>query len=159
MMPAGDDPRAQGTHAALDRMVRMMRLHHKVMEKRLDWLGIHHSQHRMLMRLSHLGPMPSQKEFAEALGVTPACVARTLKSLSAAGLIERAEGADGRCREITILPAGQKLVDDSVKTFTAIESEMFEGVSDDEIAGLTDVMNRIYQNLCQMDNPEGVNRP
>lgn len=150
------DERIRG---ALDRLVRAMRLHHRVVEKRIDGLGVHHSQHRMLMRLSRMGRMPSQKDFAQALDVSPACVARTLKSLSAAGLIDRAEGTDGRCREIAILPAGQKLVDDSVKTFHAIDTEMFEGISDEEIDRLTETLNRLYQNLCRMENPEGGNRP
>lgn len=152
-------PRTERTHAALDRMMRTMRLHHKVIEQRFEGLGVHHSQHRMLMHLSRLGPMPSQKDFAGALGVSPACVARTLKSLSAAGLIDRAEGADGRCREIALLPAGQKLVEDSVKTFSSIEAEMFEGISDEDIAHMTDIMSRLYQNLCKMEKPEGGDRP
>lgn len=151
--------RAETTRAAIDRLVRTMRLHHRVVEKRIDGLGIHHSQHRTLMKLSRMGRTASQKDIARALDVSPACVARTLKALSAAGLIDKAEGTDGRCREIALQPAGQKLVDDSVKTFRLIDEEMFAGISDDDILHLTDMLNRIYQNLCDMETEEGVTRP
>lgn len=155
----GAEERTETTRAAIDRLVRTMRLHHRVVEKRIDGLGVHHSQHRTLMKLSCMGRTASQKDIARALDVSPACVARTLKALSVAGLIDKAEGADGRCREIALQPAGQKLVDDSVKTFRRIEEEMFAGISDDDILRLTETLSRVYDNLCQMENEEGENRP
>lgn len=146
------DLRTERTHAAIDRLVRTMRLHHRVVEKRIDGLGVHHSQHRTLMKLSCMGRTASQKDIAEALDVSPACMARTLKALSAAGLIDKAEGADGRCRQIALLPAGQRLVDDSVKTFHMIDEEMFRDISDEDIDRLTGTLNRLYLNLIRMEN-------
>lgn len=143
--------RSGSIHAAIDHLVRVMRLHHKVIERRVDGLGIHHSQHRMLMRLSCMGRTASQKDIAEALDVSPACVARTLKALSAAGLVGRTEGADSRCREISLLPAGQKLVDDSRATFRQIDEEMFEGIPDDDILCLSKTLARIQDNLSNME--------
>ena len=157
--PADLTDRKDRTHGAIDLMVRVMRAHHRVIEKRVDGLGIHHSQHRTLMKLSRMGRTASQKDIARALDVSPACVARTLKALDSAGLIDRSEGTDSRCREISLLPAGQKLVDDSRATFRQIDEEMFAGISDDDILHLTDMLNRIYQNLCDMETEEGVNRP
>jgi len=144
-------PRADRTHAAIDRLVRTMRLHHRVVEKRIDGLGVHHSQHRTLMKLSRMGKTASQKDIAEALDVSPACVARTLKALSAAGLVGRTEGADSRCREISLLPAGQKLVDDSRATFRQIDEEMFEGIPDEDILRLVNTLARIQDNLSNME--------
>ena len=162
-------PRSERTHAAIDRLVRTMRLHHRVVEKRIDGLGVHHSQHRTLMKLSRMGRTASQKDIARALDVSPACVARTLKALSAAGLIDKAleasgwieksEGEDGRCREIALNAAGQRLVDDSIKTFRRIDADMFEGITDGEILSLTRTLEKLYQNLCKMENGEGGTRP
>ena len=152
------DVRSEQAHRAIDRLVRTMRLHHRVVERRIDGMGIHHSQHRTLMRLSAMGKTASQKDIAQALDVSPACVARTLKALDAAGLIDKREGEDGRCREIALLPAGQRLVDDSVKTFRAIDDEMFEGVSNDDILRLTRTLEQLYRNLCRMESVEGGNR-
>lgn len=147
----GAGPRGAQVYAAIDLLVRTMRMHHRVIEKRIDGLGVHHSQHRMLMRLSRAGRTACQKDLAESLDVSPACVARTLKALNAAGLIDKAEGADGRCREISILPEGQRLIDDSIKTFREIDAEMFEGVSDEDILRLTGILGRIQRNLAEME--------
>ena len=139
----------------IDAFFRMMRLHHRIVEKRVEGCGVHHSQHRMLMKLSRLGTSASQKELAEAMEVTPACVARALKSLSAAGLVGKAEGADGRCNEISLLPAGQRVVEDSQAIFQRIGEEMFEGVSEAELAALGDTLNRILNNLSNMERRDG----
>ena len=140
------------THGAIDRLVRVMRAHHRVIEKRIEGLGIHHSQHRTLMKLSLNGPTSSQKDIAEALDVSPANVARTLKALSAAGLIEKREGADGRCRQIAILPAGQRMIDHTHKTFREIDAEMFEGVSDEDVLQLTRTLMKVQENLGTMES-------
>ena len=146
--------RASRIHAALEMMIRTMRLHRRVIERRIDGLGVHQSQHRMLMRLSAMGRTTSQKDIARALDVSPACVARTLKALSGAGLIEKAEGADNRRREISILPLGQRLIDDSLKTFREVDAGMFEGISDEDILRLTGLLSRMHQNLAGADRGE-----
>ena len=145
-------PRGERTRTAIDRLVRTMRLHHRGVETRSDGQGVHHSQHRTLMKLSCMGKTASQKDIAEALDVSPACVARTLKALEASGWIEKSEGEDGRRREIALKPAGQKLVDDSIKTFRQIDADMFEGITDSEVDGLTVTLEKLYQNLCRMEN-------
>lgn len=136
---------------AIDLLVRVMRAHHRVIESRIDGLGIHHSQHRTLFMLSRMGRTASQKDIAAAQDVSPACVARTLKALSAAGLIEKREGADGRCREIGILPEGQRMIDDSRKVFREIDAQMFAGLTDGDIACLTRILGRMQDNLNAME--------
>ena len=139
-------------HAATDDMIRIMRMHHRVIEKRIDVLGIHHSQHRMLMRISCMGRTASQRDIAEALDVSPACVARTLKALGAAGLIEKSEGTDSRRREIDISPDGQRLVDASKQMFEDIAGEMFAGIPDADIEQMIQTLRRIHENLCDMES-------
>ena len=124
-----DEPlREEQLHTAIDTLIHTMRLHHRIVEKRIDGIGVHHSQHRMLMRLSHMGKTASQKDIATEMDVSPACVARTLKSLSAGGLIEKAEGLDGRCNEISLSPLGRQVINDSLKLFREIDAEMFKGI-------------------------------
>ena len=132
-----------------------MRLHHRIVEKRVEGLGVHHGQHRMLMKVSCLGKSASQKALAEAMDVSPANVARALKQLTAAGLIEKAEGADGRCNEISLLPEGQALVENSRAIFREIGAEMFEGVSEGEMEALGDILRKIQANLVTMERGEG----
>ena len=159
MKAAEAGTRQERTREAIHRLMCTMRLHRKVVEKRIDGLGVHQGQHRMLMTLSRMGRTLSQKDVAEALEVSPACVARTLKALEAAGLIGRAAGEDSRRREIDILPAGEALVEDSIMTFRGIAEEMFEGVSDPALEQLTQTLERIYQNLSRMEKQEGGDRP
>ena len=139
----------------IDLLIHTMRLHHRIVEKRVEGLGVHHGQHRMLMKVSCLGKSASQKALAEAMDVSPANVARALKQLTAAGLIEKAEGADGRCNEISLLPEGQALVENSRAIFREIGAEMFEGVSEGEMEALGDILRKIQANLVNMERGEG----
>ena len=153
------DEKARGTRIreTIDALIHTMRLHHRIVEKRIDGLGVHHSQHRMLMQLSRMGRSASQKDIADAMDVSPACVARTLKQLSAAGLVEKSEGADGRCNEIALLPRGRQAVSDSIAVFREIDSQMFEGFSGAELAALGTMLERLRDNLAEMEGrePEG----
>ena len=148
------DSRARQIRETIDVLIHLMRLHHRIVERRIDGLGVHHSQHRMLMRVAKLGRSASQKEIAEAMDVSPACVARTLKHLAAEGLVEKTGGSDARRNEIAILPKGQALVDDSLALFGRIGDEMFEGVSGDELCAVTGVLRRIQDNLAAMEQRE-----
>ena len=148
------DGRTAQIRDAIDALIHTMRLHHRIVERRIDGLGVHHSQHRMLMKVAWLGKSASQKQIAEAMDVSPACVARTLKRLSAEGLVEKTGGADARRNEIGILPKGQALVDDSLALFRRIGAEMFEGVSGDELAAVTGVLRRIQGNLAAMEQAD-----
>lgn len=139
----------------IDLLIHTMRLHHRIVEKRVEGMGVHHGQHRMLMKVSFLGKSASQKALAEAMDVSPANVARTLKQLAAAGLIEKTEGADGRCNEISLLPEGQALVENSRAIFMEIGAEMFEGVSEGEMEALGGILRKIQANLVNMERSEG----
>ena len=145
------EEREQQLHETVDVLIHVMRLHHRIVERRIDGLGVHHSQHRMLMKVAKLGHSASQKDIADAMDVSPACVARTLKHLSAEGLIEKREGADGPCNEISILPKGERLVEDSLALFRQIGAEMFQGISGAELESLTEVLRRIRGNLTAME--------
>ena len=135
----------------IDALIHTMRLHHRVVERRIDGLGIHHSQHRMLMRLSCLGRSVSQRELADAIDVSPACVARMLKLLTSAGLVEKAGGPDGRRNEISVSTAGKQLVEDSKAVFREIGEQMFDGLTEDELQTLGSLLERLNENLSNMD--------
>ncbi len=139
---------------SIDLLIHAMRLHHRIVERRIEGLGVHHSQHRMLMQLWRMGRSASQKDIAAAMDVSPACVARTLKPLQAAGLVEKSCGADGRCNEVGITPGGSRLVEDSLELFRRIEAQMFRGVSGEALSCLRDTLGRVYGNLAEMEDEE-----
>ena len=146
--------RVQRIKENVDAMIHTMRLHHRVVERRTEGMGVHHSQHRMLMTLSRLGQSASQKDLADAMDVSPACVARALKPLSAAGLVEKAEGADGRCNAVSVSPEGRRLVEDTRVVFRDIDARMFEGVTGTELNALNDILRRVQKNLIEMEGRE-----
>jgi len=146
--------RAASTREAIDMMIHTMRLHHRIVEKRIDSFCVHHSQHRLLMKLSCMGKSASQKEIAAAMDVSPACVARMLKPLTAAGLVEKMGGADGRCNEISVSPLGRQLVEDSKALFRGIDEQMFVGLTGEELVTLNGLMRRIRDNLIEMEGRE-----
>ena len=65
------------------------RLHRKTVERFADTLGIHLSQHFVLMRTAHMGGSVPQKTLAAALQISPAALAVTLKKLQSGGFIEK----------------------------------------------------------------------
>ena len=74
-------------------------------EKQFGDTGLHRSQRRMLMHLSRFETMPSQRRIADDFDVSPACVARTLKSLAGEGYITRADDDADRSQDRQI-PGG-----------------------------------------------------
>ena len=150
-MQTPEDARTTQIRESIDAQIRTMRLHHRIVERRIEGLGVHHSQHRMLMRLSRMGKGASQKDIAAAMDVSPACVARALKPLSAAGLVEKAEGSDGRCNAVSVSEGGRRLVEDSKAVFRDIDGRMFEGVTDAELDALNSVLRRLQENLIEME--------
>ena len=80
--PIPDSPHMR----AVGLLIRNMRRHHALVERRTCDLGIHHSQHRMLIALAKLQDnVPSQKELAEILGISAAAVTATVATLRAEG--------------------------------------------------------------------------
>lgn len=134
---------------AVGLFIRLMRRHHACVERRIGSLGIHHSQHRVLVHLARRGgEPPSQKELAERLGVSPAAVTTLLQRLEKEGYISRAiTDEDNRRHEIRITERGLAKVLEGREIFESIDHAMFEGFSEEEMATLISFMERIDQNL------------
>ena len=150
--PTGESPRENPPHApeweAMHACIRAMRLHHATVERRVGMLGIHHSQHRTLMHLARGEQIPSQRELAASLGISPAAVTATLKRLEREGYIERVmPDEDNRRNEIRITEAGRAKVEESRALFDEIDRATFAGFTEEELATLTDYLRRMKDNL------------
>lgn len=132
------------------KMIRISRLHRMVFERNISNMGIHHSQHHLLMYIAKEGEILSQKQIAERFGITPAAVARSLKSLESEGFISRTnlEG-DGRFNRITITDKGKEIVEDSYKMFQEIDSSVFENFTESEIEEFNALLDKIQANLIK----------
>ena len=124
------------------------RLHHALCEKMMGRIGIHRSQHHMLMFLSREESIPSQKQIANYFHVSPAAVAVTLKKLENGGYIERIVSQnDNRFNEIHVTPKGYEVAQQSVKYFNYIDAAPFLGFKEEEIDQLRSLLERMAENL------------
>lgn len=133
---------------AIHLFIRVSHMHHATVEGRISKLGFHHSQHRMLMHLARYEHIPSQKELADALGISPAAVTTTLKRLEKEGYIARSvTDEDNRRNEIRITDAGLAAIDESHAIFEAVDHRMLAGLTEEELKTFTELLERMRDNL------------
>lgn len=136
---------------AVHKLMNINNCHRKVMEKQLDSTGVYQSQHRILMEISNK-PNQSQKELAEKMNISTATVAVSLKKLEKGGYIIRsADSSDTRYNQVEITKKGREVVEKSKRIFDRVDSYMFYGFKENEIKNLTDILERIINNLKRAD--------
>lgn len=134
------------------KMMRIGRLRRQIIEKSVEELGMMPSQHYVLMQLSREGCVPSQVEIARMRHVSPASVARTVKTLDAEGYIQRRGGADGRMNEIRITEKGERLVRQGHAFFQRMEAASFAGFTDAELEQFSALLDRVLENLNHIED-------
>jgi len=136
-------------------MMRAMRMHRRVIEGRIRSLGIHPSQHFVLMQLCREGNMPSQAKIAEMMDVSAASVARTLKNLDEGGYIVRADGqTDSRRNEIAITEKGERVVNESRALFRSVDEAVYADFSTEELAQLERLLDKMIDGLSILEQTE-----
>lgn len=118
----------------MHKMMHIGRLHRGVVERKIADLGIHQSQHRVLMYIANVGEVASQKQIAEMFGVTPSAIARSLKSLESEGYIVRESTPDdSRYNRIIITQKGKDIVERSKEMFREADEQAFGDLSDEDM--------------------------
>lgn len=139
--------------STMRKMLCISRLHRKVCERNISQMGIHHSQHHLLMYIAKKGEISSQKEIAERFDITPAAVARSLKLLENEGFIQRENlEDDGRFNRIAITDKGKEIIDNSYIVFEEIDSSIFEQFNEDEIAEFNLFLDRMQSKLADRND-------
>lgn len=139
-------------HKICHMQMHIGRMQHRIIEARVRSLGIHPSQHVLLMHLSQMGRFPSQAQIAEELDISPASVARTLKRLETGGYIERCgSDVDGRRNEIAISKKGEAMVRRSKEIFSVLEADSFADFSPEELEQMEALMQKMMNNLRRME--------
>lgn len=135
-------------HAACRMFMLTDRLHRKAVEKFAAQLGIHRSQHFVLMRIAASGGCVSQKELAKKLEISPAALAVTLKKLENGGYLEKKpDEGDSRLNEIRLTEKGREIYRLSAERFSGIDRKMFSGISDVELEQFISILARMQSNL------------
>ena len=131
----------------IDLMIRINRSHKKMIEYNVSTkIGLHRTQHIILMKLSKGGALPSQKELAELIGVSAAAISGAVKRLEDDGYIVRKIGSDNRFNEIAITEQGKAVVLETKKIFSEIDGSIFDGFSEEDISALKQYLERINEN-------------
>ena len=74
------------------------------------------------------GRIAAQKELSDAMHVSPATVAVSLKSLEREGYVEKlADETDQRRKAVRLTPKGEAAIQRCVQVFEAVDQSMFEG--------------------------------
>ena len=128
-------------------MIDTNRLHKKIFEDAISKKGLHRTQHFILMRLLDEEKLPSQKELAIHLNITPAAITMALDKLEADGFITRKSANDTRYNEITITDAGIEIVKESKHSFEKIDEAMFDGIRPDEKEIFDKCIKKMKNNL------------
>ena len=135
-------------HEAVGQFIRLDRRHRALIERQVGEMGLHRSQHRMLLYLSRQKQTPSQAELARFLEISPPAVATALKRLEVEGYIRRScSKQDSRNNIITVTDKGRAVLEDTRCRFDEVDGAMFAGFEEDEVEAFCDFIRRLEQNL------------
>lgn len=132
---------------AIEMMIRTDRMHKMLIDSRAKEIGIHRTQHRILMLLARCDKLPSQKELAEHLDVTPAAITGALKKIERDGYVERTLGQDNRYIELRITDKGRALVEETRRLFSEADFAIFDGFSDSELDSYISSLEKLGANI------------
>ena len=138
---------------AIEMMIKTDKMHRCMIDARVKEIGIHRTQHRILMNLARNGALPSQKELADRLGITPAAVTGALKKIEQDGYVERTLGQDTRYNELKITEKGRAMVDKTRELFSAADTAMFDGFTDEELDTYISCLEKLQSNMKKQTTP------
>lgn len=125
-----------------------MKKHKNLFTKMREKTGLGRSAHRLLMILSDSDDTPSQIYLAERLEISTAAVAVMLKKMESDGFIERKTNTeDSRFNSIELTEKGADIISKSKEAFSAIDTAMFNGFSEEELMILNGFLDRLQSNI------------
>ena len=133
--------------SAVNTMIKTDRMHRQMLDGYVSRIGIHRTQHRILMHIERNNRIVSQKSLAEYIGITPAAVTGAIKKLECEGYIRRAHGSDGRYYELELTDLGKRIVEETKKQFSELDTSLFEDFTDEELDGYTTYLEKIQKNI------------
>ena len=133
--------------SAIDMMIVTEHTHRTLIDLAVRDIGIHHTHHRILIHLVKRNKLPSQKELADHLHITPAAVTGALKKLEKQGYITRTLGQDNRYNEISITQKGVELLKTTREAFSRIDTSLFEGFSEQELDSYVFCLEKMQANM------------
>lgn len=104
------------------------------------------------------GKVAAQRELADALHVSPATIAVSLKSLEREGYVEKlTDETDQRRKGVRLTAKGQGAIHRCFQVFQAVDQSMFEGFTPEEMEQVCAFHLRMLRNLRGELPPERMN--
>lgn len=143
-----EDARTAAVRTAIHDFMRTDRMHRAAIERKLADLGIHRTQHMMLLHIKKSGGIGTQRALAERFDISPAAVAVTLRKLEEGGYVTRRAGAqDSRCKEVRLTEKGEAILATSYEAFTAVDLAMFADFTEEELTAFSAMLTRLQAAL------------
>ena len=143
----------ENSQELIRKMMHINRMHRSIIEKKVSTLGLHRSQHMVLMYLARHSEGVSQKEIAEHFDISSAAVAVTLKKLETGGYIERSSAQDdNRKNNVSFTAKGKEIAEKSRKIFAEVDNIMTRTLSDEEEKTIINCFEKMKQCLSEYDN-------
>jgi DNA-binding MarR family transcriptional regulator len=132
----------------------VMKMHKRCLKKEMDRRGLGKVGQPMILfmlRDREVAAKCDQKGFSEALGVSPATVAVSIKRMERAGLISKGtDPNDQRRNHLSITDKGLHLIDDCIRAFQHVDAGTFKGFSEEERKHMECYYRRMIDNLMAM---------
>ena len=130
------------------------KMHRRCLKKEMDSRGLGKVGQPMILfmlRNHEVAAECDQKGFSEALGVSPATVAVSIKRMEKAGLVSKSTDRDDlRRNHLAITDKGLLLVNDCIRAFHDVDAGTFKGFSEEQRKQLESSYRRMMENLVAM---------
>ena len=141
-------------HPAILTLHQLKRAHHNAVAAQMSRRDLGDVNNPMLLFILSRAmeqadkTLPSQKQLASRLHVSPATVANSLKSLERSGYVrKRTDPADGRRKQVYITDKGRRAVSQCIQIFETVDAQALAGFSPEEQAQLQGFHRRMLDNL------------
>jgi MarR family transcriptional regulator, transcriptional regulator for hemolysin len=127
----------------------------RALDRRLHPFGLTEATWLPLIHLAR-APVPMrQKDLATSLVLDGSSVVRLLDALESSGLVERrGENADRRAKTIVLTPLGLSIIDQVESVSREIRDAVLVGLTGEEIAIATRVLELVCRNLARLQDDE-----
>jgi DNA-binding MarR family transcriptional regulator len=135
-------------------LAEVVRLQLRVYNGRFRATGLNQSQVAALLHLDRVEEL-SQTDLAERLGMQKAAAGTLIDGLEGKGLVERTRGReDRRLQLVSITDDGRRIVDQVDHMGEELGIGLRQGISREERTQLVSILQRIRQNLREMEKRE-----
>lgn len=132
---------------AISGMIMTDRQHKALIDARVSDIGLHRSQHFILMQIAETGSLVSQKEIADRFHISQAAVTCALHKLEKDGYISRSRGEDNRYNRIELTDKGRDTVECSRRLLRETDRCLFEGFDEAQLLNYITCLEKIRNNM------------